>query len=254
MKFGFYQEDINKMRYLGGKVRIAKQLTAFLKSVRKPGQIYVEPFVGGGAIISLIDGPRIGSDLCPYLITFYRQLQDGWLPPEILSEERYKELKQLYKETVCNGEIGFAMYFCSFGGKAWGGYARDPKSGYDFVKGARNSAIRLIQTVKDVKFYSRDYEDLLRTLPLGCLIYCDIPYINTTQYRFSFDHTRFFNIIREFSNRHDIFVSEYQAPEDFECVWQIERKTCMNTITGGKADRTEKLFKFKGKLDEQIVA
>lgn len=234
------------MRYLGGKVKISRPLTDFLKSVRKPGQIYVEPFCGGGAVISLMDGQRIGSDLCPYLITFYRQLQDGWLPPETLSEERYKELKQLYKDTACNGEIGFAMYFCSFGGKAWGGYARDPKGGYDFVKGARNSAIRLIEAVKDVKFYCYDFATLLQAIPLGSLVYCDPPYMGTTGYKFKFDHTRFFNVMRTFSHIHDIYISEYQAPEDFNCVWQIDRKTCLNTADGGKANRVEKLFKFNG--------
>lgn len=51
------------MRYVGGKFRISKQLTDFLKSVRKPGQIYVEPFVGGASVIRLMDDPRIGSDM-----------------------------------------------------------------------------------------------------------------------------------------------------------------------------------------------
>jgi len=192
-----------------------------------------------------MEDPRIASDICPYLITCYKQLQQGWTPPETLSEERYQQLKELYRQGVCNGEIGFAAYFCSFGGKFWGGYARDPKSGYDFVQGARNTCLKFQPDLRNIKFCCSDYEDLLRTLPSGCLIYCDPPYIGTTGYKSKFDHVRFWNIIREFSNRHDIFVSEYQAPDDFECVWQIERKTCMNTTTGGKADRIEKLFKYK---------
>jgi DNA adenine methylase len=232
------------LRYVGGKVRIAKPLTDFLKSVRKHKQIYVEPFVGGGAVISLMDGERIASDICPYLIEFYRQIQVGWLPPTNLSEDRYNELKQLYKSGVCNAEIGFCGYFTSFGGKWFGGVARDPKGGYDFIKGAYNSSLRLKKGIEGVKFCCADYEDVLKCVPVGSLLYCDIPYINTTQYRFPFDHQRFWRVVREFSNIHDIYVSEYKAPDDFSCVWQIERKTCMNTADGGKANRTEKLFKF----------
>lgn len=239
--------ETHKLRYLGGKFRISKQLTNFLNSVRKEGQIYVEPFVGGASVIRLMDDPRIGSDICPFLITFYQQLQLGYIPPDTISEDRYKELKELSKQGVCNAEIGFCGYFTSFGGKWFGGVARDPGGGYDFVKGARNTCLKFKPYLQQIKFYCSDYEDLLRTLPLGCLIYCDPPYIGTTGYKSKFDHVRFWNIIREFSDKHDIYVSEYQAPDDFECVWQIERKTCMNTTTGGKADRIEKLFKYKGK-------
>lgn len=242
------------MRYIGGKVRMAKQLTDFLKSVRKPNQIYVEPFVGGGAIVSLMDGERIASDICPYLIAFYKELQQsGSFPPKTLSEERYNELKQLYKQGVCNGEIGFGLYFVSFSGKFLGGYARDPKNGYDFSKGAYNSALKLKSGIQNVKFCCMDYRELFKILPSNCLIYCDIPYINTTEYRFKFNHEEYWQFIREQSNNHDIYTSSYVAPEDFNCVWQLNRKTCMNMADGRKADRTEKLFKFKGKLDDQII-
>ena len=202
-----------------------------------------------------MDGTRIASDICSYLIAFYKELQQSNLfPLKTLSEERYNELKQLYKNGICNAEIGFGLYFCSFAGKFKGGYARSPKDGYDFSKGAYNSALRLKLGIKDVQFYSLDYRELFKILPQRCLIYCDIPYINTTEYRFKFDHESYWKFIREQSNNHDIYTSSYIAPEDFSCVWQIERKTCLNTKSGGKEDRTEKLFKFKGKLDEQIVA
>lgn len=235
------------MRYVGGKFRIAKQLTDFLKSVRKSNQTYVEPFVGGASVIRLMDDLRIGSDICPFLITFYQQLQLGYIPPETISEERYKELKELSKRGVCNAEIGFCGYFTSFAGKWFGGVARDPRNGYDFVRGARNSCLKFKPYLQQIKFYCSDYQELFKIIPINSLIYCDIPYINTTGYRFKFDHESYWKFIREQSNSHDIYTSSYVAPEDFECVWQIERKTCMNTIGGGKSDRIEKLFKFKGK-------
>ena len=43
---------------------------------------------------------------------------------------------------------------------------------------------------------------------------------------------------------HKIFVSEYNAPDDFECIWQKEVKTVLNK--NSQDIRTEKLFKHKG--------
>lgn len=75
-----------------------------------------------------------------------------------------------------------------------------------------------------------------------CLIYIDPPYKGTTKYSTIFDHNRFWEVVRRFSSKHDIYVSEYVAPDDFECVWSIIRKTELNTKQG-KAIRTERLFK-----------
>jgi DNA adenine methylase len=234
-------------------VRIAKQLTTFLKSVRKPGQTYVEPCVGGASIIRLMEDERIASDIDADLIECYRALQQGWLPPTSVTEEDYKYYKKINQEGICSAKIGFIKFFCSFGGKCWGGLARDPKSGYDFINGARNTCLKFKPDLQSVKFYCCDYEEFLKQISPGCLIYVDPPYQGTTEYKNKFDHTRFWQVMREFSDKHDIYISEYQAPEDFGCVWQIERKTCLNMADGGKADRTEKLFKYKGKLDGQIV-
>lgn len=251
------------MRYLGGKSRIAKQLTDFLKSVRQPNQVFVDGMVGGCSITRHMDGVRIANDTCPYLITFYKRLQNGWLPPEHISEERYKELKKLSQECIGNydltAEVAFAMYFCSFGGKWAGGYARDKKSDRDFSKEAFNDSLNLIRgqyndskklqpSIKDVNFSCTDYKDLLDNLNLTNrrdLIYFDIPYEQTTGYKYKFNHKEFWAIIRRVSNFHDIYVSSYVAPEDFECVWSLERKTNLNTKEG-KSSRIEKIFNHRG--------
>lgn len=235
-----------KIRYLGGKARISGKLTSFLESQRKPGQLFIDGMVGGGSIIRNMSGFRIANDHCPYLFSFYTALQNNWLPPEHISEERYKDLLLLYKNGVCNGEIGFAMYFCSFGGKGWGGYARDPKTNRDFSHEAYNDSLRLKEQIKDVKFYSFDYYDLLSFFEKkDALVYFDIPYEGTTEYKTKFNHEKYWNNIREFSSKYNIFTSSYTAPEDFECVWEIERKTELNTKGNKKEIRIEKLFKFK---------
>lgn len=234
------------MRFLGGKARVAKPLTNFLKSVRKSNQIYVEPCIGGGSIIRHMANPRIASDISLDLILFYKELQNGWIPPEHMSEDEYKQLKCVEPSAI----RGFGGYFCSFGGKWFGGYAREKDR--DFCLGAYRDSLKLSEQIKGVDLHCCDYEELLKIhlkifadVNVRCLIYIDPPYKNTTKYSETFDHNRFWEIIRQFSNIHDIYVSEYEAPEDFKCVWSIVRKAELNT-KHGKAIRIERLFKFKG--------
>jgi DNA adenine methylase len=75
------------------------------------------------------------------------------------------------------------------------------------------------------------------------LIYCDIPYKDTKQYATSkdFDYDKFFDWCRGMSKEgHSIFVSEYQAPPDFKCVWEKELTNSMNQTKTYKP--IEKLF------------
>ena len=48
---------------------------------------------------------------------------------------------------------------------------------------------------------------------------------------------------------HKVFVSEYSAPDDFECVWEKQAKSSLsaNGVIGGSKTSTEKLFTIKDK-------
>ena len=107
------------MRYLGGKSKIRKEVASFLESVRGPNQIYFEPFVGGGWILQEMSGYRVGSDGNKALIAMYRALQNGWEPPEFVSEEAYKQLMKSKPED--DPMTAFCGFGCSFAGKYWGG-------------------------------------------------------------------------------------------------------------------------------------
>lgn len=91
--------------------------------------------------------------------------------------------------------------------------------------------------------YSRnDYRQL--DIPDGAVIYCDPPYYGTGGYGMDFDHTAFWEWCRQMSAKgHDVYVSEYSAPDDFECV---DAKDIRVRISSGSAPmRTEKIFKVK---------
>lgn len=78
------------------------------------------------------------------------------------------------------------------------------------------------------------------------MIYCDIPYKNTSQYLYSkdFDYEKFYNWCRQQSQNNIVFVSEYNMPDDFVEVWQGEIKTNINNRDGKSFFKVEKLFKL----------
>ena len=77
------------------------------------------------------------------------------------------------------------------------------------------------------------------------MIYCDIPYKDTTKYKDDFDHEKFYEWCREMKKQgHTIFISEYNMPDDFICVWEMEVKSSLsaNGKSGGSKKSIEKLF------------
>lgn len=45
-----------------------------------------------------------------------------------------------------------------------------------------------------------------------------------------------------------LYISEYDAPDDFECIWQMEKKDGLGTQKGKKQNiKVEKLFVYNGK-------
>ena len=105
--------------------------------------------------------------------------------------------------------------------------------------------MKQITNLRGVEFHSSSYESLDFT---DCLIYLDPPYKGTTEYKDSgFDHDKFYDWCRQQAKKNIVFVSEYNAPNDFECVWEQEVKSSLsaNGIIGGNKVSVEKLFLVK---------
>ena len=74
-----------------------------------------------------MSGVRCASDVNRPLITMYKALQDGWIPPSTVTEEMYAEYKGIQDaEDPLTAFIGIG---CSFSGKWFGGYARSGEIG-----------------------------------------------------------------------------------------------------------------------------
>lgn len=195
------------MRYMGGKCRIAKDLSNFLNQQLQPGQVFVDAFCGSCNIVSQIDQNRIriANDVHRELIAMWREVQKGRELPDEISKEQYYWVKE-HGEDWFKGFIGFA---CSFGGKWWGGYAKNDRR--NFCKESKNSTLKKAGTMKDVIFLNMDYKSLSQYIPPNSLIYCDIPYKNTTGYMQGyFNHEEFYSWCKILIQQgHNVLVSEY---------------------------------------------
>jgi DNA adenine methylase len=232
------------LQYMGSKARIAKKLLEVMLPHRKPGQYWVEPFVGAGGMIQNVDGPRIGSDLDSCIVAFLKAVSYGWVP-EPIDKNQYlliKDNKELYTQEY----LAFVGYGCSFGGKWFGTFGGGKHNGknrkYSRCETAINSMKIQSPKLQGAEFFHCSYDELY--IPGNSLVYCDPPYQNTAGYKFEFNHQKFWQWCRDMSNAgHSVFVSEYTAPDDFECVFELEHVTPFNRNKRSK--RVEKLFTIR---------
>ncbi|PCI53657.1 MAG: adenine methyltransferase [Alphaproteobacteria bacterium] len=230
---------------MGSKNRISKHILPIILENRKRGQWYVEPFVGGANLIDKVGGNRIGADFNEYLPALYSSLQSGWIPPTILTEHEYSHIKA-NKDQYSNALVAFVGFACSYAAKWFGGYCRGfdatgkPR---DYIGEAYRNVMKQAGNLQGIKFVHSSYDEL--EIPENSIIYCDPPYENTTKYKDSFDHDKFWQWCRDMSLAgHDVFISEYNAPADFQCIWEKEIISSLTRDTGAKKG-IERLFKYK---------
>jgi len=242
------------MKYQGSKNKIADKLLSVILKDYKQGQTYIEPFVGGCNMIDKVYHitDRLGNDKNFYLIEMWKALQKGWKPPIFFSEEEYKDIRANYKSY--NPELVGYVGFCSFGANFFSGYPKHhSRNSYDIEVYCReyyNNIMKQLPFIDNVKFTCLDYFDL--NIPDNSLVYCDPPYAGTTGYnRFgldlNIDHNAFWQWVRDISKKNIVYVSEYTAPDDFECVLDL------NLVSGYRGRYTntnnqvkqEKLFRLR---------
>lgn len=235
------------MKYMGSKNRIAKHILPIMLAEAEKHNIttWVEPFVGGGGMIDKVPNTfrKIGADLNPHTIAAMLAIRD--FPnslPDTVTEEEYKSLKG----TPPNPITSWIRFGCSFGGKFENGYAREAGSDDSTFCGyGKRNALKQSPKIQDVEFICCSYLDLTENIT-NSVIYCDPPYQGTTGYKTGqFNHEEFFDWCRLMKSKGNVvFVSEYNAPEDFELVWQGEIKTNFSsTRKSATHNAVEKLFK-----------
>ena len=247
---------------MGSKSRIAKYIVPIIQRYIDENNIekYAEPFTGGANIIDKIEcKDKYGFDKNKYLIALLQRVQNGQELYKSVSKEMYDKARNLFNREDTSGfedwEIDNIGFLASYNGRWFdGGFA---KPGYEKTKNglrfrnyyqeSKNNILKQQPNLKGIKFLSCDYHDAIE-LPYDCgmVIYCDPPYQNTKQYvnATKFDYEEFWNVMRAWSKYNIVLISEQNAPQDFECIW--EQEVSRSIKANDKSKSIEKLFKWNG--------
>lgn len=250
---------------MGSKSRIANYIVPILQKEIDDNHIktYLEPFVGGANVIDKIHcDVKIGSDLNQYLIALLKHVQSGGELPSSIDREEYNKVRSTFNNHDTfdyeDWYIGAVGFLASYNGRWFdGGYA---KSGYektkngsrfrDYYRESKDNLLNQAPKLKNISFICLPYQswtvkgEFWRS---KALIYCDPPYANTKQFLNSqkFDYDEFWQTMRIWSKTNTVYISELEAPSDFECVWQKDVQRSMKS-TDNTMRAVEKLFRYKG--------
>lgn len=227
------------MRYLGGKKQISKELAAIVNRYRG-NRPFWDAFCGSLSVSVALGGQGLCSDIHPALISLYRAIAGGWVPPSKLSREDWARAKVLPDTDPLKAFAGFA---CSFRGLYFSGYA----GGYvgpASREGALAASEVLLRDVSALVGRGCVFEqlDFIATTPTpGFLVYLDPPYRGTSGYAgtAALDYTRFYEQCLVWSKVCPVLVSEYNLPIG-RCIWSKSR--ARKLIAGSGERALEKLY------------
>lgn len=232
------------MKYMGSKRRIRNELIQVISKRSSMNKPWVEPFIGGANMIEVVkSGERFGSDVDPCIIRALKFIRDSPnaipLSKSDFSEDAYREIRLKRKDELTDLEC-YAGYAFSYGGKWLGGWCRDSAGKRDYVAEAYRNAIKQHKSIQGVNLRCCDYTDVNISRP--SIIYCDPPYRGTTKYNNTFDYDRFYAwCVEKHRLGHDVYISEYNMPSGFKCLWSREIVSSLTKDTGAKKG-TESLF------------
>lgn len=244
------------MKYMGNKQRIVDDILKIIFNYANPTNTFVDLFCGSCAIIEKVPDTfiKIANDKNKFLIEMFKSLVNGNEYPKVITKNAYDTRRDLYNLSKRHlvltaedyAEIGWYGWMASFNGRFFsGGYSGHNvllKNGKtrDYITEQINNTLKSIPKLKNINFISEEYDKV--DIPQGSIVYCDPPYKDTKQYETSknFDYEKFYNWCRKNKEQYQIFISEYNMPEDFKCIWQKEITNSMNTTKTYKP--IEKLF------------
>ena len=222
------------MKYMWSKNRIAKYLLPIILKDRKTNQWYVEPFVWGANMIDKVEWNRIGADINEYLIAFLQQLSYwNFEFNKFYTKEEYNNIRY-NKEKYSKAEVWYVWINCSYGWSWFESYAwksKTQKWERNYQEEAIKNIKKQIEWLKWLCCIHSNYQELYNEIPPNSIIYCDPPYKWVREYNFDkwFNHEEFYDWCRKMKKQwHTIFISEYNMPDDFKCIWEMEIKSSLS--------------------------
>jgi DNA adenine methylase len=236
------------MLYLGGKGRTGRAIAAaILANTPRRGHL-LEPFVGGGNTFKHL-APHFSSlsvgDIHVDLMLMWEAAACGWKPPTSVTEHEYAEARKA-PPSALRSFIGFGS---SYGGKWWGGYARNKVVGMNershpdyYVRLASKDVVTIGALMTRADRRHGAYKIWSQCITTSTIVYADPPYANTTTYRVEdFDHDDFWRTMGWWGDMGaHVFVSEYNAPAGWRPIWSKDQR---RKVSGGTGQgTTERLF------------
>lgn len=239
------------MVYQGSKNKLAKYIAPIIQEYIDKNDIktYIEPMVGGANMIDKIKcDKKIGSDINEELIALLKYAQsdnDLSIAPDVCTFEHYADVREdrkLRTHKYSKEYIALIGYCASYGGRYFdGGYGRDSKGGRSIYNKRLNNFKQQASMLNNIEFVCCDYTQFADYE--NCLFYFDPPYKGTKQYsKQQIDYNQFYDFLRKLSENNIVLVSEYNMPDDFECIWEKERNIQQKSDRTTAEKAIEKLF------------
>lgn len=212
-------------------------------------ETYIELMVGGANLIDKIDcKKRIGCDINEDLIALLKYIQEDngiSIAPDFCSFEHYADVRANKGNGKYQKEyVALIGYCASYGGRYFdGGYGRDSKGGRNIYTERLANLKEQAPNLKGIELLCCDYKSFDISKYQNALFYLDPPYKGTKQYsKQKFDYDEFYDFCRNLAKNNIVLISEYDMPNDFECIWQKGRKVLQKSdrVIGDKA--VEKLY------------
>lgn len=240
------------MQFIGGKMRQGKHIAEIVKQLIEPKMAYIEPFCGAlgssSAVAKVISNNIQLSDNQPDLITMWNAAFDGYEFPDFVSEEAYQWQKLNGKDD--DPLTAFIAYGCSFGGKKWGGYARNKKGDnasarvriYNAKKGIVNKTFNFARRPDMMCCDYTYYYDIG-----GQFLYLDPPYIERTKQntKNKFNHDEYWDFARYISRNNCVIVTEFVVPGDFVILYNFGDTVVRHHASRGADGTNEVIAMYK---------
>lgn len=246
------------MKHMGGKQRQSKRLRRFLENQHGPDCVYYEPFCGAlGSAEKLVPyfKSSVLSDASQPLTNFWNAVLKGWQIPDFVSEDEYKKYAdRRHSPDASDPMTAWCGYAISFGGKWFGGYARQGKNKEEETRKSqinqKQSALRKMNAVRPYvqEIQCMGYVEAFSYVKNNAVVYLDPPYVDRTRAHHTargFDHPTFWKAAEDLSARAHVYVSEFVAPESWTPVL-VWGDTIVRHNSGKRDGTVESLYKYGG--------
>ena len=240
------------IKYVGSKSRIAKHIVPIIQLYidQSNASFYLEPFVGGANVIDKISCKRkIGYDINHYLIELFKHLDMIDELPDDISKQEYSDVRKSWQDQdgkYPDWYIGAVGFLASYNGKFFGGRAGTVRTKIGMIRNyydeAKRNLLAQIPNLSGIEFDEFDYQQLDMSKFKGGVIYCDIPYKNTTGYQQTFNHDEFWAWAERCSRDNIVLVSEQVSPDGWKSIWSKPIKRTLDNAS--RIDIMEQLYIF----------